>query len=101
MQRAEAAWLVVPLELGVNPDCALVTTALQIVNSSENGHVAAEAGREIGDDPMDVQRFGVDVVLQRPVWIQLLGFELNNFFKALDCQFIFAFNNCFIGLMLF
>ena len=84
VQRAETAWLVVPLELGMNPDRALVATAFEIINGSENGHVAAEARREIGDDPMDVQRFGVDVALQRPVCIQSLGFEMNNFFKALD-----------------
>ena len=93
VQRAYAAWLVVPLELGMNPDCAFVTTAFQIINRSENGHMATEARREIGYDPMDVQRFGVGISIQRPVLIQLLGFEMNNLFKALDFQFIFAFNN--------
>ena len=93
VQGADAAWLVVPLELGMNPDCAFVTTAFQIINGSENGHMATEARRKIGYDPMDVQRFGVDIAIQRPVWIQSLGFEMDNLFKALDFQFIFAFNN--------
>ena len=40
MQTAEATWFVIPLQLGMNPNRALVTTAFQIVNGSENGHMA-------------------------------------------------------------
>ena len=47
----------------MNPDCALVTTAFQIINGPENGHVATKARCEIRDDPMDVQGFRVGVVL--------------------------------------
>ena len=64
VQRAKAAWLVVPLELGMDPDCALVATTFQIFDCSENGHVASKARREIGDDPMNVKRFCVDVFVQ-------------------------------------
>ena len=84
VERAQTIWFVVAFQLGMNPDRAFVTTAFQIVNGSENSHVATEARCEIGDDPMDVQRFGLGIVLQRPAWIKLLGFELNNFFEALD-----------------
>ena len=55
VQRTQAIWFVVTFELGMNPDCALVATAFQIINGSENGHVATKAWREIGYHPMDMQ----------------------------------------------
>ena len=82
--RTQAISFVVTFELRMNPDCAFVATAFKIINGSENGHVATEARREMGYDPMDVEGFGVDIALQRPVWIQLLGLEVNNLLKPLD-----------------
>ena len=62
VQRTQAIWFIIAFELGMNPDCALVSTAFQIINGSENGHVATKSWREIGDDPMDVKRLRIDVI---------------------------------------
>ena len=64
VQIAQATWLVISFELGMNPDGALMTTAFQIINGSKDGHMATKAWCEVGDHPMDMKRFGIGVVLQ-------------------------------------
>ena len=49
---------------------------------------------------MDMERFGVGIILQRPAWLKVLGFELDNFFKSLDIYFVPAFDDCFVSEML-
>ena len=55
VQRTQTIWFVITFELGMNPDCTFVSTAFQVINDSENGHVATKAGGEIGYHPMDMQ----------------------------------------------
>ena len=93
VQRTQAIWVVVAFELGMNPDCAFVPTAFQVINGSENGHVTTKPWCEIGNHPMDVQGLWVDVALQRPFWKKSLGFELDDLLKSLNFELIFPFNN--------
>ena len=84
----------------MHPDGAVVATALQKVDCSEDGHVATEAWCEIGNDPVNVQRFALSVVLQRPIGIELLGFKLDDLFEPVDLDLVAVLDNRFIGQML-
>ena len=77
-----------------------MTTSLEEVDCSEDGHVAAKARCEVGNNPMNMQGIAVGVLVERPVRLKLLRFELNNLFKPLNLQFVSSLNDRFVGKML-
>ena len=84
----------------MHPDGAVVATALQKVDCSEDGHVATEAWCEIRNDPVNVESFALSVVLLRPVRLELLGFELDDLFESVDLDLVATLDNRFISQML-
>ena len=68
----QLAWPVslVTFELGMNPDGAVVTTTFQVIDCAKNGGVTTKSGGEIGNDPVNIELFGVDGPCEWTLMIQ-------------------------------
>ena len=68
----QLAWPVslVTFELGMNPDGAVVTATFQVIDCAKDGGVTTKSGGEIGDDPVNIELFGVDGPCEWTLMIQ-------------------------------
>ena len=85
----------------MDPDRALVAASFQEFNCPKNGHMTAQAWREMRDNPVDAQRLALMVVFSGPVWFELPWFKMNDLLKAMNLELIPSFDNGFFPRILF